>query len=76
MVAVMHRLEPLRIHVGINLGGGDIGVAQQLLDDPQVRAVAQQMCGKGMPQQMRVDVHIHPRVQGDPFQDLPDADGG
>ena len=49
MVAVMHGLEPLLIHVSINLGGGNVRVTQHLLDDAQVRAIAQEMSGKGMP---------------------------
>ena len=76
MVAVMHGFEPLGIDVGVNLGGGHVGVAEQLLDDAQVCAVAQQMRGEGVPQEMGVDVYLEAGVQGDALEDLPDADGG
>ena len=35
--------------MGINLGGGDIGVAQHLLDGTEISPVFQQMSGKRMP---------------------------
>ena len=37
---------------GIDLGGGDIGMAQHLLNGPQVRPILQQMGGKGVAQGM------------------------
>jgi len=45
----MHGFEPLLIDVGVNLGGGNIRVAEHLLDDAEVGAIAKQMSGKGMP---------------------------
>ncbi len=42
----MHLLQVIPVHVRINLGGGDVGVTQHLLDGPQVGAALKQMGGK------------------------------
>ena len=42
---------------GINLGGGDRGVAEQFLNDAYVGAPGQQMRGEGVPQGVRRDRH-------------------
>ena len=42
-------------HMGIDLGGRDVGMAEQRLHDAQIGAVMQQMAGKGMTQHMRAD---------------------
>ena len=39
--------------MGIDLGGRDVGVTEQGLHDAQVRAVVQQMAGKGVAQHVR-----------------------
>jgi hypothetical protein len=52
----MHRLQALLIDMRVNLRGRDIGVTEQLLDDAEVGAVAEQMRREAMPQEMRVDV--------------------
>ena len=41
--------------VGVDLGGGDVGVAQQGLDDAQVGAAFQQMGGEGVAQDVGAD---------------------
>ena len=41
------------VHFGIDLGGREAGMAEQLLDDAQVGAIGQQMRGEGMAQRMR-----------------------
>ena len=48
--------QPGGIDMGVDLGGGDIGMAQQSLQHPQVCPAFQQMGGKGMPQDMRADL--------------------
>jgi len=55
--------EPLSAHVGVPLGGGDIGVSKQLLDCPQVGASIEQMGGKGVPKGMRVCGRRAPAVE-------------
>lgn len=41
--------------VGVDLGRGDVGVAQQGLDDAQVGAALQQVGGEGVAQDMGAD---------------------
>src|SRR5690349_14017371 len=42
-------------YVGVELGRGEIGVSEHLLDRAEVRAALQQMRREGVPQQVRVD---------------------
>ena len=46
----MQRLEPLPGDVGVDLGGGDVGMAQQHLHGAQVGAVVEQVGGEGVAQ--------------------------
>ena len=46
-------LQPLLHHMGVDLRGRDVGVAEQRLHDAQVGAVVQQMARKRMTQHMR-----------------------
>lgn len=52
MVLTVQRLESLVGHMGVDLGGGKIRMAQQHLHHPQVGAVVEQMGGKGVAQGM------------------------
>src|SRR4029077_1833780 len=45
--------EPLGVHRGVDLGGGQGGMAQQLLDRAQIAAARQQMRRERMAQRMR-----------------------
>lgn len=58
MKLLVHRFEPPLIHMGVDLGRGDVCVAQHLLDDTKIRAVIQQMGRKRMPQLMRMHADI------------------
>ena len=42
-----------RVQMGVDLGGGQIGMAQQQLDDPEVGPPGEQMGGHGVAQGMR-----------------------
>ena len=42
----MDRFQALLINVRVNLGRRDVGVAEHLLDDAQISAIAEQMRGK------------------------------
>ena len=42
-------------HVGIYLGGGDVGVAKEGLDGAEIGAVGEQVGGKAMTDDMRSD---------------------
>ena len=48
MVFGVQRLQSSACDVGIDLGSGQIGVAEQHLHGPQIRPVVEQMGGKGM----------------------------
>ena len=50
-----HGLHALVEHVGVDLRGGDVGVAEQLLHDAQVGAVLQQVAREGVAQHVRAD---------------------
>ena len=56
MVLQMHSLESIRIYMGIQLRGANIGMAQKFLHHPQIRATREQMCGEGMAQCMGVNM--------------------
>ena len=47
-----------KIQGGVFFGGGQVGVPQQLLDDPQVRPPLQQVGGERMAQQVGMDVPV------------------
>ena len=40
--------EVVSIHVGVDLGGGDVGVTEKLLDSSKVRPSLQEMGGKAV----------------------------
>ena len=61
----MNLAEALAGHVGVDLRRANPGVPQQFLDDPEVRAVFEQMGGKA------VTEHMRRHVSGDAGQ--PDA---
>ena len=48
-------MEALSLHMGIDLGGADVGMAQQKLHGPQVSPAFQQVGGKGMAEGVRRD---------------------
>ena len=48
-----HRLGALVEDVSIDLRGRNVGVAEQILDDAQIRAVLQEMAGEGVAQDVR-----------------------
>lgn len=45
--------EALDGDVGVDLGGGQVGVAQEFLHAPEVGAVVQEVGGEGVPQGVR-----------------------
>ena len=50
--------EPLKIEMGVHLGGAQIGMAEQFLYSAQITAGFQQVGGKGMAQGMRVQAAV------------------
>ena len=52
--------------MSINLRGRDIGMAEQHVQHPQIRAMLEQMAGKGVTQHVRGDlVRGKPRIPGE-----------
>ena len=73
MKLAMHSLQPLLIDMGVDLRRRYVGVAQHLLDDSQICAVAEQVRCEAVPQKVRINVLLQsspPRVL---FNDLPYA---
>src|SRR5690606_33976157 len=61
--------EVLVVQVRVDLRGGDVGMAEQLLDAPQVARGLQDVAGEAVPQQVRVDAleqALLPRQLADP----------
>ena len=55
MLGLHHLAQAVLRHMGVDLGGGDVGVAEQGLDHPQIRAALQQVGGEGVAQDVRAD---------------------
>ena len=71
MKLAMHSLEPLLIDMGIDLGRRYVRVAQHLLDDSKIRAVAEQMRCEAVPQKVRINVLFQSGALRVLFNDLP-----
>ena len=56
MVLVVDFFQVFPVDVGINLGGGDVGVAEHLLDRPEIGAGVEKMSGKGVADRVRRDL--------------------
>ena len=67
---LLHSLgQPFGLHMGVDLGGGNIGMAQHLLHRAQIRAMRQQSRSKGMPEHVgRNFLGIKPGGAGQRFQ--------
>ena len=60
-------------HMGVNLRGGNIRMAQHLLDGPQVRSILQQVRREGVPQGMGGDLFLNACLPLIILDDLPKA---
>jgi len=58
VVLLVDGFEPFAGDVGVHFGGRDAGVAEKFLNDAQVGAVLEQVCGETMPQHVRCDVAL------------------
>ena len=74
--AMVDGFKAVLIDMRVDLGGGDIGMAEQFLNDPQVGTVAEKVGGKAVSKQMGIDIDLDSRVLGGVFNDLPDAHRG
>jgi hypothetical protein len=61
MASLVGLQEMSGVDVRIALGGGEAGVAQKLLDRPEIRASLEEVCGEAMAQRMRA----HASLEGD-----------
>ena len=52
MMLLNKRFKTFGLDVGINLGGGDVGMPQHFLNTAQISAVIEKMGGEGMPNYM------------------------
>ena len=63
----VHGFQPLLVYVCVDLGRRNIGVAQHFLDDSQIRAVAEQVGGETMAEQVRVNICLQPECRASAF---------
>src|SRR5215469_14995626 len=69
--------EMLEVKVSVDLGRGDIGMAQELLHPAQLGTGLEQVRGEGVPEKVRIDVGgdaLAARPVGDPQLDGPPAE--
>jgi hypothetical protein len=76
MKLAMHSLQPLLIDMGVNLCRRYVRVAQHLLDDSQIRAVAEQMRCEAVAEKVRIDVLFQSGPLRVLLNDLPDPGCG
>ena len=69
-------LHALARHMGIDLGCGQIAVAQQHLYDPEVGTMVQQVRGKSVAEGMWRKVLLDPRLLRVPLDDVPEGLAG
>ena len=73
MVLVEHPPQSLPHHVGVDLGGGDVGVAEHHLDAAQVRAALEQVRSEAVPQDVRRQGPRHSRLASVAPQPVPEG---
>src|SRR5215469_2635320 len=56
--SVINAGKVLEVKVRVDLGGGDVGVAEQLLHPAQLAARLQQVRSKGVPEQVRMHAQV------------------
>ena len=71
----MHGFQSLLIDMGVNLRRRNVGMPEHFLNNAQIGAVAQQMSGETVPEQMRINVLFQAGVPRFFFHDLPDSGG-
>ena len=64
MKFIMHLFKMLPCHMGVNLGGGNIDMAQHQLNGPQIRAALQEVTGKGVAQAVGRNFLFNADLQG------------
>ena len=64
--------QPLVGQVGVDLGGGEVLVPEELLDHSQVRAAVEEVGGERVSERVRARLAVEPRAVNVLVQDLPD----
>jgi len=72
----MEFFQPILVDVGVDLGRGDVGVAQHGLYGAQVGAMAQEVGGEGVTQHVRRDGFADSGCPRRVFDDLPETESG
>ena len=62
--AIHYFFENISIHMGVDLGGGNIGMTEHLLHNPKVRASLKQVRSKGVSELMRREIPLVDTHQG------------
>ena len=68
----VHSFKSLLIHVRIDLGRRNIGVAQHFLNNAQIGAIAEQVGREAVPEKVRINILLQPGAPRVFFHDLPD----
>lgn len=76
MELAMDGFESVLIDMGVDLGRGNIGMAEHFLDDAQIGAIAEEMGSETVSQEMWINIFLQARMPRMFFHDLPDAGSG
>ncbi len=71
----MDLFEAVGVDVGVDLGGGDVGVAEEFLDDAEVGAAGEEVGGEGVAEGVGVD-GADAGAAGEAADELPEDDAG
>lgn len=72
MEATVDTAQPFRLHMGVDLGGADVRMAEKGLDGAQVRSAFEEMRGEGMTERVRRDGPPDAGLKGESLDALPD----
>ena len=67
--------EPVGIDMCVDLGGGDVGMAEECLDDAEVGSAGEEVCGEGVAERVRMD-GSHAGLKGEASGKLLEDDAG
>ena len=67
--------QALVIHMSVNLGGCDVGMTEEFLDDAEIRPVLEEVRGEGVAKEVRIDVLLNARLPSAFLDDFPDTVG-
>lgn len=76
MEAIDRGRKPVFIHVSVDFGGSDAGVAEQFLNHAEIGSTREEMGGKGVAQKVGVDAGVEAGSLGGSFDDSPKVGGG